>query len=548
MVEIEDIRNSETLEAWLKQIIREKGKDEGRRIAILIAHRAAMRALPHFWLWVQDFARALERNLTPISLLRASIVAGAAGQWPTVELREAARDATHYASSFRTFTTRAAARPAEASARISAKIADIAARASAGTANSAGISSQRADIVVTYAAEAADQAAVIFPNIGWIEIRQDAKNALDIGVQPRPLWSGHNPLADIWAEVKSATMSAHEGHAHWSFWRRWYDDVLKGGPLRNAELLKAIALIDYKDWGKGAGFINDVKIPELQALYPDVLLETATPVEFSFDTLARVMRLIGVDDNLAHLKQPGVVQTFLDDAEEVRDGLQDFADYAGDLSGGGNYAGVLRRAADKVLSELSRADEKMQVRAERIVMLAQELESFSKEEKAAADLGPKLSEILDRRLEGLKSLCRSYFAPSYLSLAPLADVSLDQIDKDQVVNLFDRALDQIRALPSEGLFALDAEGMAVLEDMKREVADYRVAIAEASTDEFRELMEARMAQSAGGLALSFGRFLQRSSQAYGSVSKGTDETIKQYRRAKTLGDLMEVVEKFGSGS
>ncbi len=223
------------------------------------------------------------------------------------------------------------------------------------------------------------------------------------------------------------------------------------------------------------------------------------------------MRLIGVDDNLAHLKQPGIVHTFLEDAEEVRDGLQDFSDYAGDLSGNGNYAGVLRRAADKVLTELNRADEKLQIRAERIVMLAQDLESFSKEEKAVADIGPELAKRLDIRIDGLRRLCRSYFAPSYLSLAPLADISLEQIDKDQVVDLFDRALDQMRSQPSDDLVALDAEGMAVLEDMKREVADYRAAIAEAATDDFREMMEARMAQCSGALGLSLGRFWQRSS-------------------------------------
>lgn len=101
-------------------------------------------------------------------------------------------------------------------------------------------------------------------------------------------------MADVWAEVKSATQSAPEGPTHWSFWRRWYDDALKGGPPRNPELLKAIALIDPEDWDKGPGFINDVKIPELQAEHARHIASTAA--EIVWDDATGAFTEIAVSD------------------------------------------------------------------------------------------------------------------------------------------------------------------------------------------------------------------------------------------------------------
>lgn len=91
MVEIKDIQDRDTLKAWLEQVIKEKGEDEGRRVAVFVAHRAAMRTLPLFWRWTQTSDRARERDLTPMPVLRASLISGVAGKMPTPEIREAAR-------------------------------------------------------------------------------------------------------------------------------------------------------------------------------------------------------------------------------------------------------------------------------------------------------------------------------------------------------------------------------------------------------------------------------------------------------------------------
>ena len=118
--------------------------------------------------------------------------------------------------------------------------------------------------------------------------------------------------------------------------------------------------------------------------------------------------MVGIDNNMAHLRAPEVVQAFVDDSEEVRDLFVDFTDYAGDLKGTGNHAGVLIRATEKVLKEFQRTEDQTHLRAEMLITIASELEAFSKDQKARADLGETLAGMLDARIGKLKALCRKH--------------------------------------------------------------------------------------------------------------------------------------------
>lgn len=61
MAEIADIRNFETLEAWLRET------QQPQEAVVWLAHRAVMRGLPIFW------NRATGRDRSPLPMLRVSL-------------------------------------------------------------------------------------------------------------------------------------------------------------------------------------------------------------------------------------------------------------------------------------------------------------------------------------------------------------------------------------------------------------------------------------------------------------------------------------------
>ncbi|WP_342076201.1 hypothetical protein [Yoonia sp. SS1-5] len=344
--------------------------------------------------------------------------------------------------------------------------------------------------------------------------------------------------------------------ANWSIWAHWYNRVLLDRDWRPDAMLAVLDGITRQDWGQGPSHINPM-FDEVLTLYlgeddPSLTVVTplseAYPVDFTFDTLQRVMRMIGIDDNMKHLRDPSIVQAFLDDAGQLRDDFRDFCDYAQELSPGGNYAGVLRRAASKVTQEFDRVEDLTHLRAERLVQLGGELELFAVSEQGRADLGGPLAGILDQRIGALKQLCRKHFGPSYQTLAPLAELRLDQIDQEGVLHVLDEAIGFIETLPNDDFQPLDHEGLLVLQDMRAELHVIRGAIADASGDAFRSLLEDRFAQSAGSLGLSLLRFGQKSKAALNKAGRGADAAIKTNKRLEGLADIIDgIVDMFPGG-
>ena len=115
-------------------------------------------------------------------------------------------------------------------------------------------------------------------------------------------------------------------------------------------------------------------------------------------------------------------------------------------------------------------------------------------------MGEALSDILDDGIGLLRTVTRKHFGPAYTALAPLGQLTLDHVDQDEVVALFDQMI-ALEALPSDDLVALDEDGLNVFRDMIRELHEFRAAIAEASSDAFRQVLEQRFAESIGGTGL-----------------------------------------------
>ena len=519
-MEIAEVQDRKRLERYLEGL----PEGERREVAVRVAFRAAARVLP---IAARDFATNPElkkRDLTAAATFGVLSIAGVAAVTST----PAIADASYAASD-------AAASASDASYAASAS--DAAASDAAASASDAAYAAEAA-----YAASASDASAADI----WDVVRLDLTDG-----EYGPLWrNGAMPdtLVQAWADAKTAM--GKDPKADWSFWVAWYERVLAGRDFLPNDMAPILNELRKEDWEKGPAHINplfDGVLAKYRAQDAETELGNAVPVDFSFDAMAKVMRMVGIDNNMAHLRAPEVVQAFVDDSEEVRDLFVDFTDYAGDLKGTGNHAGVLIRATEKVLKEFRRTEDQTHLRAGMLITIASELEAFSKDQKARADLGVTLAGMLDTRIGKLKALCRKHFGPSYVTLAPLAQLTLDQISQDAVLDLFDDAISRIESLPSANLVKLDHEGLAVLHDMRRELTDFRAAIGEASTEEFQAMLEGRFAQVSGALGLTLNRFYLRSAAAGGKLADNADQVAKRGKQVKNLWDILQSVSENWNG-
>lgn len=219
-----EITDRESLFAWLNALPRDTPEQEAeaQRIAVAIAHRAAMRLLP---LALRSFLsrEARGEGLKPQYVFRQLLISGVAGILPTPATKQAAHAA--------------ALRPAGGA-----------------TANSAAYSAATAAFSPAEAAAhcaayaAADAAA--YNTAGWSTVSGDCR-ALSIGeaLHRRSLWpDAVNPISKQW---QSAAKALVETGPEWIFWIDWYEKCLAGAPQDWEGLLTDIALIPSEDWEKG---------------------------------------------------------------------------------------------------------------------------------------------------------------------------------------------------------------------------------------------------------------------------------------------------------
>lgn len=529
MIEIADIRDKESLEQWLD--------DKPRELAVVLAHRAAARVMPIYWGWCAD--GPAKSDLAEIAMLRVLTTSQVCAVFKIQATENAAKEAANFA----TFSIVMSGRTRDAG------VFDEV-RTVWDTIVSSGYAAADLSREILNAAFAVHNENTLYAGPSpWSEVQRDASHFLELDVRAGlALWYDGIPprIAEAWQATQVAlTARIEAGDTGWQFWIDWYEAQLSGAD-QNWEMMRDIVLIPDEDWAQGADHANRL-IAEIVEKHratgrPD--LSQAFPVDFTFDALQRVMRMVGIEDDTAHLRDPVVVQSFLDDCEELRDALKDFADYAEAGKAGRNHLPMLHLSADKVLAELKRTKDTQHLRARHIVRLAGRLGAFSKEEGAREELGKTLSSALDDSLGLLRTVTRRHFGPSYTALAPLTQLSLDHVDQDAVVSLFDQMIERLEVLPSDELIALDEDGMSVFRDMIRELHEFRAAITEASSDEFRQILEQRFAESIGGTGLAFGRFFEKSSAAAGTAGRAVDTAVKGYKRANGLSDIIDAIRDF----
>jgi len=236
-----EVADRQGLEKWLES--------KPREVPIMIAARVASRVFPH------AINGELETNSrkyeTTIIIARALLVSSVAAYAGTEETKQAATTA---ATAFDANTAYVSTGAAAYSVSVTATV--FAAVTTAGT--TAAFAAAAAATTATTAAFTSDAA--------WMEISKELA-AFDEGLEIEevlglPLWAGENPLAELWQE-KRAYLNGEP--VNWSFWIDWYQRILDGRP-QNWEMLEEIALIDPKDWDKGAEHVNMI-IAEIQARY-----------------------------------------------------------------------------------------------------------------------------------------------------------------------------------------------------------------------------------------------------------------------------------------
>ena len=192
------ITDGDAVEAFIN------AQDDARQqaCAVFIASRVALRMAPVAIEFFEFDDHARKRYLTSVMIWRALLTSGVASTMPTPDVRTSAAAASCASS---------AATDAAAS-RTSSFFADDAVWA-----------------------EVTRDAAL------WLGHADQGDGTLSISIAP--LWSDENPLDQDWHSLREKLRAADtpdERGADWSFWIKWYDDILAGNP-QNWKMLHEIA-------------------------------------------------------------------------------------------------------------------------------------------------------------------------------------------------------------------------------------------------------------------------------------------------------------------
>jgi hypothetical protein len=237
-VEVEGIKDQESLRAWLESLpkLTEAEHELVRCWAVAIAHRAAMRVLPVFWNSRLAY-EARKRDLKIDTILIANLFCSflASSKYPTFNKMSFSVATRAGAEAF--------AFDGGADAAFSATYAI--------SANYFG--PEHAALSAEYAADAYALACGTSKEAVWHSIRADCIALCSGGaLETTPLWMGHNPLRDLWFDLRPKVLSHKED---WHFWVEWYDNALYGRP-QDTNILTKIALINQSDWDKSPEHIN----------------------------------------------------------------------------------------------------------------------------------------------------------------------------------------------------------------------------------------------------------------------------------------------------
>ena len=324
-----EVTNREGLEKWLK------GKSY--EVVVTIAARSGLRVFP---LTISGKANkeARQHDIIFISA-RALLNSSVAPISPTDEIKRAAVSSSYASASVSTTS------PAAFATAISSDSAAFA----------LSVNSFDATVLASSAVSSFGAAAVwkaVSKDIAAFEKGADVATVLGL-----PLWQGENPIANIWQQQRSY-LKLHP--IDWSFWIDWYQRILDGRP-QNWDMLEEIALIDPKDWDKGAAHVNGL-IAEIQARY----LRDATPYSEKIEVNPDTGNLRSVPTTM---ESERLYQTALDRVHDALDDLRPDGELAQHHAGLEKVAKRLDRTLDRYAGNPQRVHDDFLLSARQITAL-----------------------------------------------------------------------------------------------------------------------------------------------------------------------------------
>jgi hypothetical protein len=251
-VDVSEIKDEESLRAWLETLPARIGEDEARRWAVLIAHRAAMRVLPVFWEW-----SFLVPNRENLAVLIRYLYLGLVG---SVYNAKEEQSLAFIANSINEIW------PPFAKTIFSGDPSVVNPTASLGSAMSA-ISELSELLCFSYSAFAvtsssSDRIPDSFNTEMAITYAKGDCHFLvkNEDLRLKPLWGNVNPFAEVWRKTRSLALGQGRG---WDFWVNWYDKSLLGEPM-DWKLLSVVAQMLFQEaqkhgtnWTRNVDDVNE---------------------------------------------------------------------------------------------------------------------------------------------------------------------------------------------------------------------------------------------------------------------------------------------------
>ena len=335
----EEIKDCETLEAWLETRSREE--------CIWVAHRAAARVAP---LWFQSGKAewAQKHALTSLLVLRPLIISGVASTYliPAISIAVEAASASPSAASDGAVAAFAVDTDAifNAAASFSSEAAAFAAEAiyAASAASAASFSVEAAAFSAADAVASEGDASEAAIAAIWKIVRNDCF-LRDSGEKfaAVPLWLDQpNPFDAQWQATRTEWQAPNSPYR---FWLRWYEAALQGQHL-NLDLEHDIALIPSEDWEKGPDNIA-TQIDALEAPYRVNELIRANPYAMGVKMDRRQQKLVAFPVEVTELDT--VIKA-------IRTAIKDFSRRCETDRGGNRSGEILLRACTPAIDDLRR--------------------------------------------------------------------------------------------------------------------------------------------------------------------------------------------------
>ncbi|MBO9468091.1 hypothetical protein J7443_22895 [Tropicibacter sp. R15_0] len=332
MGEIKDIKDRESLEAWLNALPQDTEEEQAtaRRIAMAIAFRAVARVLPVWWEHTLSDKYMRNQGSTALPALRRLHISYVAIQLQSVALKRAGINAT---------AGHGLAGRSKASLVNNAIV--IAAIASTGKATT-----------ISFACDACHEAAQAMDNkfltdAFWKNLHLDASVLLDLyeddaeahNFSYRPLWQNERPMESLWFSIYSKLRETGQTE-RWGFWLDWYNRLLVGNaPANTSSAMVQIALIPEKVWHDEHRVL--ARIQEIWQIVRAKEVIDANPLG----------QKVGRDERSGKLYSSPIDQRDLSDlVDDLRRALRSFL--SNSKKNGGNFGTVIVGAFDPHIKEL----------------------------------------------------------------------------------------------------------------------------------------------------------------------------------------------------